>query len=465
MTVDNVKARASDLHFSIVMRAVFCFVFGLAACGGARYRTELVGHGNGVVASRVGASVPSQIDGIQVAQGNYEVAMRFDVPRAQLVDWRVTCPNVSVEGQSGETIEQYRERRIAELQRERDQDAARTSVAASFVAGAIAKARVDVDVHAGQVIDLAPGDVGAGTVVATANVVTGGDGLCTLQVAADDPTVRAAFTITRIRDLDAEERMRTIARREVAVKARGQLSAQLVTAGAKPQAREAHVVVDVRARAEARALYARQEYLAYLAGKCDAKSRTESAQVRAREANLDADAARAQARDQAALQARATLQAQLVGLGAKARPAMPPPKPEEPGTAPFDGAEWVAGYWSWEVGGEVGGAWEWQDGGWHEPGMLWEAAGGVYNVSANDESHVRDHRRGRERDHRNDSSAGVLDAIVGGRHDSPRGGSADDRPVVRDHRSEGRSDWNPVSRDDDKKKDDDDKPIVRDHRH
>src|SRR5215216_1018195 len=87
----------------------------LAACGGTRYRTELVGHGNAG-------------DGIQLPQGNYELAMRFEVPRAQVVDWKIVCPGVDIDGQVGETFPQYRTRRLTELARDREADVAAANV-------------------------------------------------------------------------------------------------------------------------------------------------------------------------------------------------------------------------------------------------------------------------------------------------------------------------------------------------
>jgi hypothetical protein len=430
--------------------------------------------------------------------------MRFDIPRAQIIDWRITCPGVDLDGQVGETLDQYRARRSVELTRDRDEQRARGATAASIVLGAATNTNVDIAVGGGGPVMPPPHDIGRGTLVSSARVITSGDGVCALAVTTDDAhEVRASFTITRIRDLAAEDRMRTIAAREVAVKARGSLSAQLVTAGADPAAHEAkratvraqetaraqaqfdarfaadaqlRVRADIRARLEAAAIYARQEYLAFLAGKCNAdpgrKSRIADEERRRREARLVEYAELAQRRDQAALVARADLQTQLLRWGAKARPPMPEPKPEDPGTAPFQGAEWTAGYWSWS-----GGDWAWTDGGWSDPTMFddnvvgLDATLGIYNEPASG-GHarpapgIRDHRRIRDhrdlddppawkpssrdsssntRDHRNDSSSG----------DSARStwkpSSRDEGAKVRDHRD-----------DDDKK--DDDKPRVRDHR-
>lgn len=494
------------------MRGSRLLLIVLAACGGARYRTELVGHGNGTVSPRVGAGTSDPVaapgaGGIQLPQGTYELAMRFDVPRAQLVDWRLACPGVDVAGQVGETFEQYRERRLGELRRAAEQDAARRESAANLVVGAItprarvgnveARAHVEVHVQPDAVAELPPGDAGAGTLVASARVITAGDGVCALQVSADDPGVRAAFTVTRIRDLEAEQRMRTMAAREVAVRARGQLTAQLVTAGADPEVARAKLAAEaaardrvrveaearvraraeVRARYEALALHARAEYVMYLEGKCNARpghrERLAEQERRRVEARLVADAALAQRRDQAALRARADLRAQLIGFGAKARPPRPPPRPENPGAPPFEGAEWIAGSWSWE-----GDAWAWQDGGWSDPTLFGDAGetavvGGEVGVGVGVsvgpartyQPGVRDHRRPREhvRDHRDDAPPVWRDP---GRS-TPR----DDAPRTRDHRDEGRSVWTPrdagrgaTVRDHRKDDEDDDKPRVRDHR-
>jgi hypothetical protein len=266
--------------------------------------------------------------------------------------------------------------------------------------------------------------------------------------------------------------MRTIATRESAVKARGDLSAQLVTAGAKsaprPDAQRARA--DLLARHEWQAFEARQAYLAYLSGKCDAQPGHRDRVTEAeRSQRLTAYAAIAQRRDLAALSARDHLRAQLLALGAKQRPPMPAPQPEEPGTAPFEGAQWTAGYWEWQSG-----EWSWHDGGWTDPALFDEFDYGYYaqdvaNVRKHEDNNyhpptpgIRDHRKPRDhsRDHRgsNESSRGWLDIAK-----EKSSGKSNDAPTVRDHRSDDRRTWVPKDADDDKKKDDD-KPIVRDHR-
>jgi hypothetical protein len=267
--------------------------------------------------------------------------------------------------------------------------------------------------------------------------------------------VRAAFTVTRIRDVDAEQRMRTIAEQSVAVRARGQVSSQLVTAGADPA--RAHTV-DPTARHEATAIYARQEYLAYLEGKCNARPGQRA--LERVEARLTADADLAQARDQAALHARATLRLQLLSLGAKERPPMPAPIAETPGPAPEPDAEWAPGYWSWESS-----EWEWQAGGWSSDDDLIAAGHPI-------ETGTRDHRkiRDRVRDHRDLDDPPVWRSLG---KDTKRDEKRDDQTT--DHRNSRQEHWTPSAVDtgarvrdhrDEKKDDkkDDDKPLIRDHR-
>ena len=68
----------------------------LVACGGPRFKTE-----------RVGAGHFAEAQGMTLPAGAYTVALHFDVPRAQLIEWTVTCPGVEKKGTAGETFEKY----------------------------------------------------------------------------------------------------------------------------------------------------------------------------------------------------------------------------------------------------------------------------------------------------------------------------------------------------------------------
>ena len=76
-----------------------------------------------------------------------------------------------------------------------------------------------------------------------------------------------------------------------------------------------------------------------------------------------------------ALRARTQLRGYLVGLGAVERPPMPELIVEAHGGAPFDGAVWLEGHWTWS-----GARWAWTHGGWKDPGRFSETGGGEIAV-------------------------------------------------------------------------------------
>ena len=275
-------------------------IVGLAACAG-RYRTEVVG-----VATGTG--------GIALARGQYDFDLAFDMPRAEVVAWHVECAGATADGHVGETFEAYRTRRIAELRAERDRE--RRAVAA--VVGAVVpaahaqvttpNATVDATVAPGQavaaaavedVIELPPGDIGAGRATARVHVATTGDGACTL--ATDDPMIAASFRVTRVRDLDAEARERMMAANTAAASVRVAVRGQLVDLGADPEARAKRL----RAEAEARARIEAEQAAERARIEAErARIAGEQAAVRAR---IDAEHAAARARieaEQAAERAR-----------------------------------------------------------------------------------------------------------------------------------------------------------------
>src|SRR5690349_6379794 len=82
-------------------------------CGASHLRREIVGGGTGGAAVR-GQLAPAT--SVQLAKGNYEIALRFDVPRAQLVDYDFVCGGLPIShGQVGETFDAYRTRRLYQL--------------------------------------------------------------------------------------------------------------------------------------------------------------------------------------------------------------------------------------------------------------------------------------------------------------------------------------------------------------
>jgi hypothetical protein len=295
----------------------------VSACGG-HFKREVVGGGAAAVSVR-GAAAPMQAASIALTRGTYEMKLRFDVPRAQVVEWTVACPGTDRRGAVGETFEAYRERRIAELRRQRERQRQTVGAVTGAVIGAVAPtmhahgqasgpngtATVDAtvsgqavgtaagsaiaDATVSDTIELPIGDVGAARLQASLHVVTPQDGACTVTAVADDPNVMAMFDVVRIRDLDAEARERAVVAKRSAIEVRGQLSAQLVAVGADPLARERRLEAEARLRAQARAK-----------AEADARARAEL------QAKLEAEArARADAEARVRAEARLKLEADV----------------------------------------------------------------------------------------------------------------------------------------------------------
>jgi len=252
----------------------------LVGCAG-RYRTEFVGTGNALVTTRGGAP-QSQTDsvaapgagGIELPRGSYDFAIRFDIPRAQIIQWRASCPGVELEGAVGETYDAYRTRRIAELRELLERDRRRAAMVTNVLVGSVApRGRVRVVTPLGTAVvhgrapddavgeavavepalELSPGDTGRGTLGARIRVTTTGPGVCAITAVADDADLRASFQVTRVRDLDAEAREQQATRTTGAIDARARVSSQLVVWGADAAARQRRFEAEARQRAEAEA--------------------------------------------------------------------------------------------------------------------------------------------------------------------------------------------------------------------
>ncbi len=201
---------------------------------------------------------------ISLGRGNYEMSMRFDIPRAQVVAWTLRCPGIERTGVTGETFENYRTRRLAELQRMVEQDRRGLAAVTNAIAGqATARVQVqgpgttvraDAQAPSGEVVaeqaieqihELPLGDVGAGSYTARANVQTFEDGACTVTTQALDP-IGGSLAVDRIRDLRAEDQERQVAQRANAIDARVKVRARLVASGADEQARERRLAEQAR---------------------------------------------------------------------------------------------------------------------------------------------------------------------------------------------------------------------------
>lgn len=204
-------------------------------------------------------SAPGAAGAIELTPGTYTLGLWFDLPRAQLVDWTVTCPGVTRTGQSGETFESYRTRRLAQLRADREREARMVNGIVGAVApratvvaadGSRVDAQASVQVQAQVVEELPPGDVGRTRAVAEVQVVTEAPGACVLTALADDPDVAGGFRVSRIRDLDAEAREARAIAQQRGIEVRGSFSTHLVALGADPDARAKREAAEAMLRAE-----------------------------------------------------------------------------------------------------------------------------------------------------------------------------------------------------------------------
>jgi hypothetical protein len=316
-----------------------CAVVPVAACA-PRYRTEVVGAGNALVTSRSAAGSTAPGAGIQLPRGSYDLAMRFDIPHAQIIDWRVSCPGVDEHGAVGEAYDAYRTRRLDELRARREADRKRMAAVTGAIAGAVAprvRTETRVVTPSGEVVVrrevvtpvvveppppvdvvvLPDWDTGRGTLGAKIHIDTHGDGACAITAAADDTNIRASFQVVRIHDLGLEAAERKQASFVGAVAVRGRIAAQLVTYGADESARQRRLDAAAHARAEAEAragAEARARAEAELRVSAEATARAEADARLRLEAKARADAeasARAKAEARAGAEARARIEAEL----------------------------------------------------------------------------------------------------------------------------------------------------------
>src|SRR5690242_6686087 len=124
---------ADPLQFGPAMPKpwVCAFGLGLVACGGAGFRHEMLGRSNAVVAppgtdaiAPVATSAAPGAGAIAVHAGDtLEIAWTINQPRAEKLQYAFTCAGASTDAiEAGETFDEYRVRRIAELRARRDRD-------------------------------------------------------------------------------------------------------------------------------------------------------------------------------------------------------------------------------------------------------------------------------------------------------------------------------------------------------
>ena len=191
------------------MRLGYLSMLALAGACGGHLKRETIGGGAAGVQAR-GSVESSPATSIAVPRGTYEVSMRFEVPRAQLVEWTVLCPGFAETGVVGETADEYRARRLAELRAQRQRERERVAAISGALVGAVAPdvharatatgpagtARVDAtvsgqaiggaagiaiaDATVSDAVELPPGDVGAARLASKVSIATLQDGACTV---------------------------------------------------------------------------------------------------------------------------------------------------------------------------------------------------------------------------------------------------------------------------------------------
>lgn len=334
---------------------------------------------------------------VQLAAGMYDLDLRFDLPRAEVVAWKVECPGVSKSGTVGESAEAYRTRRIAEVTQQEKARREREAAVANLAFGA-AKAPVKAQANLDIRVELAPGDVGGGRVTASTEVQTDAPGACTVTATTeDDAPVQGVFAVTHVRDMWAEQHAKDAAVREQAVVVRTGVRESLVAVGADEtwkerretaarvkhdqekelrlereravemeRARTREIAETARVRVRTRAYEVRDWYVEWLITWCGAdggrRARIAAERERRegqRRLQIQLEEAR---RLSIAIDIRVRMRGWLVAEGAVERPPMPGLVAEDHATPPFDGAVWTSGAWTWNHR-----EWVWTKGSWSDP--------------------------------------------------------------------------------------------------
>jgi hypothetical protein len=350
-------------------------LIGLTACG-AGFRHEVIGSAR----TTAGASGRAPAVAVEHPGDRHRAELRFALPRAVELQYRVACPGETFEGVVGESWDAYRERRLRELEAERQRDVEAVGSIVGAIAGRAgagaraqtpagsAEVRAEVDGQAvGRAaadasmpqVQLDPRDVGAQTHARRLEWRPDRPGQCELAVwsareGQDVSGVSADMTVVRIVDIGEERAAARARHREQAIEVRGAVTASLVAGGADPhkrererqaaaeararelrlqaeaRARELRLQAEAEARIDATALAVRGAVVrTFVANGCDGgkrqrereaeRQRAWAAQQRAREARM-----RSEARVTAALRVRDALRAQLHAAGARDRRLDPP---------------------------------------------------------------------------------------------------------------------------------------------
>jgi hypothetical protein len=292
----------------------------LAACGARpHYRHDHIGTG---YAGRGGVKVDTT--------GAHRVDWSIATPRAMRLQWTIDCGGVIQAGSAGETFEEYRTRRIAEIRAEREKQKQAISSIGGAVLGTVGatavadtpdgQARADVAVDGEAVgaavaegvvsddVQLPAGDLGASSYGGTITLTVDNPAVCTMAIAPDvegeDASgVNGEFRVVHVVDLHAEAAAANARARSGAIEVRGTLQAGLIARGADPE---------LRARLEAQRLAeanARYEAEMRVRAEREAREAAIRAEREAREAAIRAERDRERAARDAERRARAQAEA------------------------------------------------------------------------------------------------------------------------------------------------------------
>jgi hypothetical protein len=290
-----------------------------SACAArAQYRHDHIGTG---YAGRGGVKVDTT--------GAHRVDWSIATPRALRLAWTIDCGGVVQAGSAGETFEEYRARRVAEIRAEREKQKQAISSIGGAVLGTVGgsavaetptgEARADVAVDGEAVgavvaegvisddVQLPAGDLGATTYGGTITLSIDNPGVCTMAITPelegeDTRGINGEFRVVHVVDVHAERAAANAQARAAAITVRGSLQAGLVARGADPELRarlEAQRLAEAHARAEAEARVRAEREAA------EAAIRAERDRERAaRDAERAARDAERRAREQAEADAR-----------------------------------------------------------------------------------------------------------------------------------------------------------------
>lgn len=213
--------RIDERDHRAVMSAAILLLLVIVGCG-HNIRRDFVGRGVAGIQPRDAPAVTIVARAVPVSVGTYAADIAFELPRAQAVDWKVSCPGHSVTGTLGDDeVPRAAERPAAVAVRTPIGPAVRVALPAPEI-------RFH---HVSTSVDLEIGYAGA----------------CELTAATDDPDVIGSLEVTRVRDLDAEAHAPEIAAAEVvktsAIASRHQVIEHLVADGAWLDGRERRLAV------------------------------------------------------------------------------------------------------------------------------------------------------------------------------------------------------------------------------